>query len=468
MKLFKYLILLLFPLVSFGNVQIHGQINDIGNINTVKVYVPIGAFSNSYYTKDFPVTNGQFNIELDIEKSVFIKIRVGREPVTLAITPGDKISFTIYNTADKYKLFKFQGSNAAGHSWYNIYNFQPPLNFVKHDSLIEQASSNAANGIDIITKFLTQQVSPLDSLYQLKKINKDYYELVKTDIIDMHIKNMESILSKKASSGNENLKTLAERINQLKPVNDEIHTRTNFGAMRLKSYYSVSSENAQKSAGNAVFGPYSGYMAAPEPAKEYLLGSTLLFQLVNSSNEFSFNDADAYFNDAYPRSAFKSIIDALKGASTVIRPVSNQAEANIITDTTQTYQTFKEVTARFKGKMLYVDLWATWCMPCRAEFPNYRNLGKTLKELNIQPLFVSIDNIAFKKAWKNLIYQNQLEGYHLIADPSLKLDIQEVAYQMKQISIPRYIIVGKNGEVLDWDAPRPSDPKLVDALKKYL
>jgi thiol-disulfide isomerase/thioredoxin len=120
----------------------------------------------------------------------------------------------------------------------------------------------------------------------------------------------------------------------------------------------------------------------------------------------------------------------------------------------------------FKGKVVYVDFWASWCGPCKQQFPFSKSLHdkfspKQLK--NIVFLYISIDDQEDK--WKAAIQQFGLEGKHAISKGGWNSPIT-AKYGIR--SIPRYMIIGKDGRIIDEDAKRPSDPAIFDDLIKVL
>lgn len=89
-----------------------------------------------------------------------------------------------------------------------------------------------------------------------------------------------------------------------------------------------------------------------------------------------------------------------------------------------------------------------------------------MKQKNIQPVFISIDAPAAKASWKKLVLMNNLEGAHILANSRLKADIVKLVYKNGQISVPRYLLINNKGQVVDWNAPRPSDERLVKVISK--
>lgn len=116
---------------------------------------------------------------------------------------------------------------------------------------------------------------------------------------------------------------------------------------------------------------------------------------------------------------------------------------------------------QFRGKPVYIDVWATWCVPCRKEIPYLKDLEK---EYGSQIHFVSISIDQNKVAWKNLVQKDGLNGVQLHYDGNEKF-IED--YMIK--GIPRFILLDKEGKIVSANAPRPSDQKtreLLDGLLK--
>ena len=117
----------------------------------------------------------------------------------------------------------------------------------------------------------------------------------------------------------------------------------------------------------------------------------------------------------------------------------------------------------FKGKLVYVDVWATWCRPCLAEIPALKALHDKLKGKNIEFVSISIDED--KEAWRKVVKERELKGVQLIADKAFESQFIR-DYSINQI--PTFLIIDKEGRIIDPDAPRPSDPQLAEVLEKLL
>ena len=120
----------------------------------------------------------------------------------------------------------------------------------------------------------------------------------------------------------------------------------------------------------------------------------------------------------------------------------------------------------FKGKVVYIDFWASWCGPCKGMFPYSKELHKKFSEEQLKKivfLYISIDQSV--DGWKKAVEQNQLEGVNLISPGNWS---SEVCKYFKINSIPRYMIMNKKGEMIEFNAKRPADPTLFDDLIKLI
>jgi len=118
-----------------------------------------------------------------------------------------------------------------------------------------------------------------------------------------------------------------------------------------------------------------------------------------------------------------------------------------------------------KGKYVYVDVWATWCGPCKAEIPHLKKVEADYHDKNIEFVSVSIDEPKNHNKWKSMVTDKELGGVQLYADNNWKSKFVE-EYFIK--GIPRFILIDPDGNVVSPNAPRPSDPKLRTMLEEMI
>lgn len=110
-----------------------------------------------------------------------------------------------------------------------------------------------------------------------------------------------------------------------------------------------------------------------------------------------------------------------------------------------------------KGKYVYIDVWATWCGPCKVEIPHLSKLEKEYEGRNIQFLSISIDKRSDIGKWKKMITDKKMGGIQLIADNAGESKFVQDYYIM---GIPRFILLDPQGNIVSSNAPRPSEEKL--------
>ncbi len=143
----------------------------------------------------------------------------------------------------------------------------------------------------------------------------------------------------------------------------------------------------------------------------------------------------------------------------------NQSNRNIGTLTNlvdDSAVTFEEVLAKQKGKLVLVDFWASWCAPCREEMPSLKALKGTFAESELVVIEISIDKQY--NAWEKAARMEGLapEKYNYLISNWEKTALYK-NYEIK--TIPRYLLFDQAGQIIDSDAPRPSDNALVELIK---
>ena len=111
----------------------------------------------------------------------------------------------------------------------------------------------------------------------------------------------------------------------------------------------------------------------------------------------------------------------------------------------------------FRGKYVYIDMWATWCGPCKQEIPYLKQLEAKFEDAEIVFIGLSIDQNKAK--WEQMVSGGSLSGVQLyLGNEDSFLD----AYRVE--SIPRFILIGKDGVIIDNNMSRPSEPQTAETL----
>lgn len=106
----------------------------------------------------------------------------------------------------------------------------------------------------------------------------------------------------------------------------------------------------------------------------------------------------------------------------------------------------------FQGKIIYIDLWASWCSPCIAEIPDTKNMLAAIKSAEkLAYLSISLDDQ--RKDWINGLRNHNPPGLQLWSMDGFK---SSLAKTYKITAIPHYILINEHGKLINYAAPRPS------------
>lgn len=131
-------------------------------------------------------------------------------------------------------------------------------------------------------------------------------------------------------------------------------------------------------------------------------------------------------------------------------------------------------TEVFKGKLLIIDFWATWCSPCISEIPKFKDLEKKYESDKVEFITVSIDDpVSF---WKDYITENNWETNNYWfgtkeSHPFFSYMYSEMEVEDKSvvlISLPKYVIISPKGKILNNQAAKPSDPEFEKEIALHI
>ncbi|WP_157490525.1 TlpA family protein disulfide reductase [Flavobacterium succinicans] len=361
--------------------------------------------------------------------------------------PNDTIIFEYKNSAPFVK-----SSKNYNYNFNTAFNLKHPLDFndliffEKHKRFKNfkelENDSNERNKRDL------KQIIFFDSLYNKELLDEKNYELSLS-----YLKNKESILSlapidilkQSYDLGNETYTYIVnnafEEIFRPKFIDISDGRMTDFKdqfrkAVNLKE---INTDNREY----LMF--HSLENIAIKGSKEEFLSCYFTYK-TESKNSYAIR----YFKTKFPK-LFKSTI-VNKNDDILINGENNK-------------KTLTQIIESCKGKVIYIDFWASWCAPCRVLMPSSKILYEEYKNKNIEFIYISIDSdlkkwsIASKK--ENLI---SLKNNFL----SLNYPKANIYQDLTMKTIPRFIIYDKKGKLVNSNAPKPDSKAIRDELDKYL
>jgi thiol-disulfide isomerase/thioredoxin len=124
------------------------------------------------------------------------------------------------------------------------------------------------------------------------------------------------------------------------------------------------------------------------------------------------------------------------------------------------------LTSKYKGKVIYVDNWASWCRPCIEEMPHSVHLQEDYINKDVVFVYLCQPDKYKNDLAESLILKNQIPGEHYLMNQQLA---NPTFYIFRNGgSVPSYLLINKNGEVTDNNAPRPSSKEIRGKLDELL
>ena len=124
-----------------------------------------------------------------------------------------------------------------------------------------------------------------------------------------------------------------------------------------------------------------------------------------------------------------------------------------------------QIVDKHKGKVIYIDFWATWCGPCRGEMPASKKIREHFKGKDVVFVYLCSSSSG-KGSWKRMVREMEIEGdNYFVEEPAWS----DLTGRFGITGIPHYILIDRKGRVVDSHAPRPSQQDLlIPAIEKLL
>lgn len=462
-------LLLLFFLISLECHASEGVIIFKTNQDvSIQVKRPISGMYNSWYVND--------TIKLSTDKEVYYPLPSGAYGSVLCEYPSNpKVEFYVFELDTVIVNYidgkiTFEGDNAEGNQYWNNGLIRDDLNIQNQIKSAIAKAFKQDEDLSIALDKVTHSSLRVEILAKIKRMADN--KLITKQFATLLNNYMRSTLANTTlyeleyKSFTDSLST--NKLNTINHIRDSIYLSLNvddvlpirFSSLYISSYYSYIynklDENGKKlllgKYTENTFGPYCYWLLAPPKIQFQNLLDVFLFNHHFKIKDINLIKLYEYLSDNFPESE----------AMAIMRKMAEEEEKKvrekliIIKEPVESLSDLTEIED-VKGHTLLLDLWATWCMPCRLQFRYLDDLHNLLNRYqNVTPLYISIDHKDNENVWHRIV--NEMSGFHLLASERLIKDIKEKVYVgEKSMSIPRYVLIAPNGKVINANLPRPDN-----------
>ncbi len=455
----------------------------------VRIKKPIdGNFNFNFVTDKVELNANQyFHYDLEVDDFCSVRCEFSNGNICFfSLLEGDSIQ--INNVGDRVYV---KGDNAAG-TQYVIDNYWVSGLFLPLEKTIRILKRHIKNDIDF-NGFDKEYGDSIQSIYtkdieqmkQAGKISNRFSAVMAQNVQNAHSLVLITMYQQLLGGKTFNYKLSAVDSLAIMERMDDLY-RQNLRLSRPFAYYykfpydsylefkykALSTGEKEKllaSYDKDAFDFYSYYLLAPERMQLPLFGNMCIEQLQYRYNNINAGKLLTYLKQKFPNSEYEKIItDIMQAqrkqdqAKAVQKTVLESNKINSLRDLAQ--------VPGLKGNYIFIDLWATWCMPCIREFQYKDELhGLLVKYGNIIPMYISVDEENKTELWKKSIENFQLKGYHLRASQTLLKEIEDKIFAGKGMPIPRFILLSPEGTIVDGNLPRPSRLNMLEeSLNRYL
>jgi thiol-disulfide isomerase/thioredoxin len=479
MRISLFFIALIFTQSIKSQTCIYGKISNFSGKLSMQYFSPINGFFNFFInpkTINISEDGSYFINENGISKVICISLN--DLPIYIPLSGKDTVHIDIsFNefSKDGDSGIWFYGSNKAGLEILNRFYAKP---FQKFEAIRELHSSikniGTENVFEQLMGILKKQTRKFDSLLHSKQISQSFHSIAIASInsnllteflnpfsygsdISLYFSNAEKL-------------TLQKKIFQFLNPYEASVSNAIFGFYYIDSYIRCSKDKNNLLSSVKVVEPNK--LAVHADLKIYnnienihiqenMWGIQFSWLKKLFPDEFDKRDLNA-FEKAFPQSKYLHVIREMYSETESRLTDSLMATIKWI-DTLGKIKVLKELT----GQIYFVDLWATWCLPCIQEFNYNGKIDSFLSKNKINKLYISIDDIGAKGKWKNYIGRYRLNGAHILASQQIINDIKNQVFGNNEIfSIPRYFMISNSGSIIHNNLTRPSDASFfVEILK---
>ncbi len=460
-----------------GNTTVFGTVENASN-DSIIITLDKYFLSKKQIIYKIPIKQNQFSIEFQLDRNRIIDFSYQGQQIQLYIEPKDNLELK-FVAGQLSETIIFSGKAEANNQFLKIFDAKFKDDF--SSNLIEEKMKSLS--LDLF------EISLFDNRKNEKEFYKNYSgsKLFSSDF-KIYIENkikynyLNFLLSFPIVNANKSTAILS--VNPLPAIILDVLDKKNVsdnGAMICESYrnfltffvtYFASELNEFKKFKEYTISTEKKYVIARDFLKEQAFLYYLTKFLLENGEKTNPETVKRIYLEMVKEDKtgeYTGFVNEKLGAwmkTKLPKTVEGKLDIGSPEFTMQGFNKKELSLADYRGKVIYVDFWASWCGPCREQFPYSKMLHEQLSDKQKKEvifLYISIDNT--EEIWKQAVNNLKLNGEHALS-PGGWNSVVAKYYQIN--SIPRYILIDKKGNVVNANATRPSDEGTLQDIIKLL
>lgn len=393
----------------------------------------------------------KFSFNIDEEDNVFLKVRYNFNKFKVfVLIKGDSVNIEFKNGEPIFKLLN-RLPKKYDYSLSTFFNkYRKPLDFsafLKEHNRFRNIKEEESYNNDIQSA-LNKQITGIDSLKRMGQLSSNVYEYKRKSIFYMQKRH--NIDIEKIIKGNNDLHIDTYTRMLINYVSNNISKKL----VKVSNGFVINSlESFDYVMDNRIF---------ENESKDFLLWHFIKGIAI----DFSVNDFNSRYSKFSKAVTNLNLVNEIKNEYLVdYSGLNKKTDEVVLINIGKKKNNLKKIIEENKGKIIFIDFWASWCAPCRTEIPHSKKIIQEYKNKNVVFLFISIDK-SFKN-WQKALKDENLFSYKY---NYLAINYPNAVFfkELNLKSIPRYILFDKKGKLVHKNAPSPSSDEIKVLLNEYI
>ncbi len=381
-----------------------------------------------------PVSHdGTFKLAFKPDQPMLVRFEHMFENMLIYVSPGDRIKLS-FEAENMWKTMRFEGDGANNNNYmvayYNKFNKEVDQTYIN----LEADGMTTADFTRYADSIKTAKMQFYEDYKRTRPFTGNFGEYAKGDILyNWAYDKLRFAATQNWETGN----AYYGFMNQITVQNDKLIASATYTPF-LQTYFDYLYQQKRLQSGTKIGTAVAEkYQFIKSKLSGNLQHYTAARMLINACNTEDIQDIEPVYNQFQlinPYPAYDQVLGEKFRIAKKFAPGSPAPEFMLFDPDGNAV-----FLSDFRGKVVYMDFWASWCNPCLQQMKYTKELEATLKDEDVVFLYVSLD--TNEEAWKDMIRKREIKGIHVRTAGA----DSEMAKDYNVMGVPVYFFIDKNG-----------------------